>query len=347
VLSAFALVLILVTGLVFFFFEGKRYFAEVKYNSALRTIDLVKRIDLLTSANRLNPRQELVLQDLAQFSLARANFERFRTDIPEQQRLQNANFFIANAITAARMATDLNPANVTNWQIRGALYREILTWVREEDRSEALDWAKRCYEEASKLEPTNPFIFAEWGRTYLVQASLVPNTPEAVSYLQEAEKYMRRAIELKPDYALAHFQIGLIYEAQGKRKEAISKLEEIKRMFPLPIGYNPMQDVGLAFQLGVLYYRDENYDKAQEEFERAVTLNPAYSNARYFLGLIYDEKGEKEKAIEQFVEIEKYNPENQEVKKILSNLREGKKALEGIVTAPEKILPIEEKPEEK
>jgi len=37
------------------------------------------------------------------------------------------------------------------------------------------------------------------------------------------------------------------------------------------------------------------------------------------------------------------NPENEEVKKILANLRTGKEALEGIIPAQP---PIEEKPEE-
>ncbi|GAI09342.1 unnamed protein product, partial [marine sediment metagenome] len=82
------------------------------------------------------------------------------------------------------------------------------------------------------------------------------------------------------------------------------------------------------------------------ELERAVELSPAYSNARYFLGLIYDRKGKTQEAIKQFEVIAGLNPENQEVKKILSNLKAGKPALEGIITTPETI-PIEEKPEEK
>ncbi len=81
-------------------------------------------------------------------------------------------------------------------------------------------------------------------------------------------------------------------------------------------------------------------DKAQAEFERAVLLDPNYSNARYFLGLIYDKKGDKKAAIEQFEKIEKFNPDNKEVKTILANLREGKPALEGVAPGQP---PIQEK----
>jgi len=73
-------------------------------------------------------------------------------------------------------------------------------------------------------------------------------------------------------------------------------------------------------------------------------LDKNYSNARYFLGLIYDKEENKEKAIEQFTKIAELNPDNEEVKKILTNLREGKSALEGIAVNQ---APIEEKPGEK
>jgi tetratricopeptide (TPR) repeat protein len=67
-------------------------------------------------------------------------------------------------------------------------------------------------------------------------------------------------------------------------------------------------------------------------------MNPQYSNARYFLGLIYSRAKSTDAAIAQFEEIMKLNPDNQEVKKILDNLRMGKPALDGIAppaTPPE------------
>jgi len=101
--------------------------------------------------------------------------------------------------------------------------------------------------------------------------------------------------------------------------------------------------VGLAFQLGVLYYSDKQFDKAKAEFERTVSLNENYSNARYFLGLVYDREGKKSEAISQFEKVANLNPDNEEVKKILDNLKAGKPALEGITPAQP---PIEEKPTE-
>jgi len=55
--------------------------------------------------------------------------------------------------------------------------------------------------------------------------------------------------------------------------------------------------------------------------------------------LIYDRKGDKQRAIQQFQQIESLNPDNSEVKHILQNLNAGKPALDGISPpgqAPEK-----------
>jgi tetratricopeptide (TPR) repeat protein len=92
-------------------------------------------------------------------------------------------------------------------------------------------------------------------------------------------------------------------------------------------------DVGALFQLGFLYYKNNQFDFAKQVFERVVQLSPNYSNARYFLGLIYDRENlkDKSKAIEQFLKIAELNPDNNEIKLIIANLEAGKPALYKIV----------------
>jgi hypothetical protein len=50
------------------------------------------------------------------------------------------------------------------------------------------------------------------------------------------------------------------------------------------------------------------------------------------LGLVYDQKGEKDKSLKEFEEVLALNPGNEEVKKIVENLKKGLPALEGILT---------------
>ncbi len=51
---------------------------------------------------------------------------------------------------------------------------------------------------------------------------------------------------------------------------------------------------------------------------------PEYANAKYFLGLSYYGQGRTADAINQFEDLAKTNPDNQEVALILANLRDGK-----------------------
>ena len=76
---------------------------------------------------------------------------------------------------------------------------------------------------------------------------------------------------------------------------------------------------------------------------------PDYANAKYFLGLSYWQVGKKEEAKKQFEDIEKTNPDNQEIKLILSNIQAGKdpfsNAKPPITSRPEnrEKLPLEQK----
>jgi len=62
-------------------------------------------------------------------------------------------------------------------------------------------------------------------------------------------------------------------------------------------------DPGIAFQLGLLYWRKNEAKKAQEEFKKAAHLSPTFSNALYMLGLSYDLMGQTEEAMAQFEKV--------------------------------------------
>ncbi|MCH7552195.1 tetratricopeptide repeat protein, partial [Patescibacteria group bacterium] len=179
-----------------------------------------------------------------------------------------------------------------------------------------------------------PFPWTELARSKVVQAQALgaQGAEEArTQVLNEALENLNKALELKSDYAPAHFLTAVVYDQQGRSDEAVVKLEETK-LIASP------NDIGLAFQLGVLYWQRKELDKAQSELELAIQINPNYSNARYILGLVHDAKGDKDAAKLEFSEVERLNPENQEIKKILANLENGLPALDGIEVAEPPIL---------
>lgn len=321
---SFLFIFILIFGAGLFFLAGQRYIAQIRHLEGIRAFqrgDNQAAVSYLLSAiSHTAGSQDDYWRDLSQIYLFRINEELLKKDVPQEELQKTIPPLVSNAVNSAKRATDIAPKNVANWSVRGFVYRNVFNLI-----TGAEDWAIKSYEEATKLEPTNPYLYTELGRVYL-----------AKNERDKTKEQFQKALDLKPDYAPARFEIALIYVGENKIAEAIVEMENAKRDSPL--------DVGVAFQLGVLYYNDKQYDKAKAEFERAVSLNANYSNARYFLGLIYDRQDKKSEAISQFEKVANLNPDNEEVKKILANLRGGKPALEGITPAQP---PIEEKPAEK
>ncbi len=327
---SFCLVLVLIFGIGLLFLGTQKYMSEIKYFQGLRDWQAgqtEQAISRLKAAINLNPSLDVYWRDISQLYLVRLDEVLQRADLKEMT--SEDQILMTGAIDSAKEATRLNEVNVANWNVRGFIYRNMMGIVEG-----AGDWALNSYQKAGELEPTNPYIFTEIGRIYISKFDL--GEGERQENLRLALESFERSLQLKEDYAPAHFQIAMIYVREGKTKEAIDKIETIKEVAPL--------DAGLAFQLGVIYYNDNQFDKAKGEFQRAIRLDGNYSNARYFLGLIYDREENKKGAILQFERIEKLNPENSEVKKILANLRAGKPALEGIEPSQP---PIEEAPPER
>ena len=325
---SFVLIFLVVLNLIILIFLSQRYTAEVFYLRSLRSWhkgnvdETIFNLERAVSFNKL----DLYLRELSQVYLAKTNQK-------IQQGEQNVITEISRSLTAINEATTLNPKNSANWLVRGFVYQGLIGMAQG-----AEDFAIESYEKALSLEPYNPYYLTQIGIITLRKGVLSQNTEEKNKLFSQSEELFKKAIDLKSDYAPANFQLAMVYYLKGRLEEAISKMEETKNLAPL--------DVGLAFQLGVAYYQKRDYQKAKDELERAISLEPNYANALYFLGLTYDQLGEREKAIEKFQKISELNPDNEEVKKIISNLRAGKEALEGILQKSPPQAPIEEQPPE-
>ncbi|MEK7560562.1 MAG: tetratricopeptide repeat protein [Patescibacteria group bacterium] len=238
---------------------------------------------------------------------------------------------IAQAAADIQTATALYPMDTSLWITQGQLYELVIPFI-----AVAENFARSSYERAAELSPNNPSIRVDIGRAMLILADRIGREAAAkqgkereealASYtdaLKQAKVALDEAVRQKPDLADGHFLLAQAALRLGNIPEAIASVERVKQAAPL--------DIGVAFQLGVLYFQSGNAAKSEEEFKRAVALNDNYSNARYFLGLLYDQKGDKAAAIGEFTKIQTLNPDNQEVKTILTNLKAGRGALETIV----------------
>lgn len=220
----------------------------------------------------------------------------------------------------AQEATKLNILDPFNWMQLGRIYESVVAL----QVNGAGDQAVYAYSQAANYAPSDPSPLLMSAR---VQAQS--------GKIKEARNYIKLSLVIKPDFAPALFLLSQIEAQEGNLKEAIRNAEQVAALSP--------NDIGAFFQLGLLYYQDNNLDFARLAFERTVALNANYANAKYFLGLIYDRQGKRSMAIEQFENILKNNHSNEEVMKILNNLRSGRNALAEI-SPPEKSPEKRKKP---
>lgn len=330
---SFVFVLVSFLLLVGVFGTTQRYAAELAFTRAVQLdragSDLQEVVKQLDRATTLNKYHDTYYRNLAEALLLRveevlSGVSSIDTLTPESA--QYVQSLIAASVNAATQATELSFHNVLNWLTRGFVYRELVPLM-----SEASEFALASYARATELEPVNPANWTELGKTYLVAGEAVRPLTTAedegvatqaqatrAQMFNSAEAAFAQAVELKPNYAPAHYQLALTYVAQGRLDEGIVKMESVAL-------YNPL-DVGVQFQLGVLYLtRGSEGDSAsaQAAFEKTISLSPEYSNAHWFLASIYESQGDLALAVREVETVLQLNPGNDLVEARLEKLLAG------------------------
>lgn len=108
-------------------------------------------------------------------------------------------------------------------------------------------------------------------------------------------------LEHRPDEAVAHFNVALLYKKEDRFEEAISAYEQAARL-----GIDRVEDV--YSNLGNLYAEMLDADKAREMYERAVEIAPDNVTVLFNLGGLLEEAGEREQAIERYERVQSIDP---------------------------------------
>lgn len=107
-----------------------------------------------------------------------------------------------------------------------------------------------------------------------------------------AEEKFKRAIELNPDYAPAHYWYSNLLIITGRSEQAITESEIAKNLDP----FSPPSTMNFCRTLAFA----SHYDQALPCFDKLLKENPDYKIAQYMIGLIYQQTGRGAEAIEIF-----------------------------------------------
>ena len=107
----------------------------------------------------------------------------------------------------------------------------------------------------------------------------------------EAERGFRKAIELNPNYALAHYWYSICLMAVRRLGEAEAMVRHALDRDPLSIIINA--------SLGWILHGSGRHDEAIEQFIKTIDMDPTFARTRWSLGLAYAERGLFDEAIEE------------------------------------------------
>jgi tetratricopeptide (TPR) repeat protein len=303
--SVLVLVLILIGGLGLAYVTVTKFIAAVYYNQGIADVNSNKldageqKVKTAVSFDT----NDLYVRALAQISLVRlGNLLNTKTDSASPDVLRSQFSTISNAaLSAANSATLLDSRDYQNWLTLGDVWSAFVPLKIDK----AYDNALSDYQRALSYNPQNPYIYLELAKLDSAQNNAA-----------QAKGDLNKALALKANYADAYLFLAQLQISEGDTKSAIDSVTAATISSP----DNP----GLFFQLGVLRYNNKDYTNAIGAFEQAVALDNQYSNAKYFLGLSYYQLDRTADAITQFIDLQKLNPDNQEVTNILTNLQSGK-----------------------
>jgi type IV pilus assembly protein PilF len=87
-----------------------------------------------------------------------------------------------------------------------------------------------------------------------------------VGRVAEGERKLKEAIEAAPSFPLAHKNLGIVYQAEGKHQEALDQLREAARLMP--------NDAEIPLKEGLSLLKLGERPEARQAFEKAWHLAP-------------------------------------------------------------------------
>jgi tetratricopeptide (TPR) repeat protein len=169
---------------------------------------------------------------------------------------------------------------------------------------------------------------------------------------EEAEKALRKALDLSPGHIMVLFNLGASLSAQDKIPRAIEAYRAVLKQDPRHIGASNnlaalLEKIGefseaedlycraidlnpghyvVHYNLGTFLRKQGRYDESIREYREALSLEPDWVEARFSLGIVWYEKGDSGEAARCFKRVLEIDPLHEEAKRNLEVLNRGGKA---------------------
>ena len=236
-------VILVILALGALYFQGKSYAAETYYRMSLNEINsknVNKAYEYSLKALSTYPYSDRYYSLNGAISMNMASLLSQDKDATDSAKQKDISSLTQQAINSAQAAVSLNPANSQNYGQLYQAYQPLIGKVQGAEQ-QALDVLNR----QSMLDPTSPQPRLTAGMFFL-----------SFGQLDQAMALINQAINLKPDWNAAHYNMAVALAQSQKYKEAAAELQKA-------IDYTPQNS--------------EDSKRLQQELEQLKALIPPES----------------------------------------------------------------------
>ncbi|HSW97645.1 MAG TPA: tetratricopeptide repeat protein [Candidatus Saccharimonadales bacterium] len=144
-------------------------------------------------------------------ALAQTNKDKLAKDTQLQQTMYG---LIQQSISMGRNATTISPMTVADWQNLASIYRSLIGFGQNAESFSLL-----ATQQAVALDSANPQEYIALGGLYY-----------QLGQYDNAIREFQTAINLKPDFANAYYNLGHAFEQKGDLKSALAQYQNVESL---------------------------------------------------------------------------------------------------------------------
>ncbi|GEM_PF-2740575 len=133
---------------------------------------------------------------------------------------------------------------------------------------------------------------------------LVGNAHASLNQLDEALAVYQTVLQIQPDKAAAHTNIGVVYYQAGRFDDAVTELKKALEIDP--------KDAETQYMLGATYVQQNKLDDAEKAFNQSIQLKPDLAAAYTGLGNVYLARKNTDKAVSTLQKAASLKPDQAE-----------------------------------